>query len=611
MALQPRRPRRPAVLTLSRFRLLIDPPLRAAARGQAGAAALTALLLLAAPAAIGATAAAAPPEGQSAAAPIDPQTAAEPPGAAAPPATHLIDQEALEAISRGKKIGSVHIVTENVFDPNRKGENRRLFRLANHLHRTTRTEVVSRQLLFQPGDPYSAETVRETERLLRSNRYFYDVEIRTVAEDATKIDLEVLTRDVWTLQAGLNFNRSGGANSTEFDLEDENFLGTGKDALLARESDIDRTQDILRYRDPSLFGTRGLLDLTLANASDGDTRSLQLERPFYSLDTRSAFGGTVLHNVQTDPLYEGGDVIDRFSQRHDFLEIYDGLSPGLSDGVTDRFRLGYTYDRNLFSAVPGYVPPNAAMADRTLSYPWIGYERVEDGFITLHNFDRIHRTEDLNLGEVVSARLGWSSPIFGGDRTRLIFVGTASDGWAFGANQILLASTGLSGRLREGTVENGLASGSFRYYRRTFGNGLFVARLSGDMAENLDVENQLLLGGDNGLRGYPLRYQAGDRRFLGTLEQRFYRDREYFHLLHLGAAVFFDAGRAWFVEPPPANLVLANVQRQMLKDVGAGLRLGSSRSAQGAIVHLDVAVPLDRSQTIRAVQYLVTTSETF
>ncbi len=49
----------------------------------------------------------------------------------------------------------------------------------------------------------------------------------------------------------------------------------------------------------------------------------------------------------------------------------------------------------------------------------------------------------------------------------------------------------------------------------------------------------------------------------------------------------------------------------MLKDAGVGLRLGSSRSAQGAIVHLDLAVPLNRGRSIKGVQYLVTTSETF
>ncbi|HSN87968.1 MAG TPA: hypothetical protein VL025_14510, partial [Thermoanaerobaculia bacterium] len=87
-------------------------------------------------------------------------------------------------------------------------------------------------------------------------------------------------------------------------------------------------------------------------------------------------------------------------------------------------------------------------------------------------------------------------------------------------------------------------------------------------------------------------------------EQRVFSDRELFHVLHVGGAVFFDAGRAWFKDDeffdPP-----------VLKDVGIGLRLGSSRSSSGAMVHLDLAYPLDRDEGIESLQWLVSTSETF
>jgi hypothetical protein len=385
---------------------------------------------------------------------------------------------------------------------------------------------------------------------------------------------------------------------------------TGKDIEVARLENVDRTSKLVRYRDPSLGSTHGLVDFTFADNSDGNTRILDVERPFYALDTRWAAGVSALHDLRIDPLYDGGDVVDRFRQRHDFLEVYGGLSPGLLDSVTQRFRLGFTYDRNLFAAAPGFAPPVAA-ADRTLSYPWIGYEFVEDGFITVRDFNQIKRTEDVNLGRVLTARLGWSSPVFGGDRGRLVFTSSATDGWAFGPRQILLLRADLSGRLSGGLIENGSAAADLRYYLRTFGNGLLVVKATGDLAENLDLENQLLLGGDNGLRGYPLRYQAGDRRFLVSLEQRFYGSREYFHLVTLGGAVFFDAGRAWFTEPPPSFLPVSGIQRQLLKDVGAGLRLGSSRSASGAVIHLDVAWPIDRNGAIKTLQYLVTTSQTF
>jgi hypothetical protein len=533
------------------------------------------------------------------------------PSQPAPPTTHLIDQEALAAAVAGKRIGTVHVVVRNVFDLDRPGEGRFVFRLANRLHRTTWPEVIEHQLLFQSGDPYSPEVLRETERLLRADRFLYDATVMPILEQDGNVDVAVITRDVWTIQAGVNFHRAGGTNSTEFDVEDENFLGSGKDVLVARQSDVDRSEDVARYRDAAVFGTHAVADAIFANNSDGETRYLDLERPFYALDSRWALGGTAWHNVQNDLLYDGGVITDRFRDQHDFYQLYGGLSPGLLDGVTHRFFWGFTYDRDLFSPAPGLPPPAALAADRTLSYPWVGYEYLQNGWVTLHDFDRIHRTEDLNLGADLAARAGWSAPLWGGDRSQLVVQSTASDGWLFGTRQILRVTGSLSGRLRDGAIENGVGSAGFRYYVRTFGNGLFLARFAADMAERLDLDNQLLLGGDNGLRGYPLRFESGDRRVLGTLEQRFYGNREYFHLVHLGAALFFDAGRAWSVEPPPTGILLPGGPRQLLKDIGAGLRLGSDRSSQGSVVHFDVAFPLDRTPTIRAVQYLVTTSETF
>jgi hypothetical protein len=49
----------------------------------------------------------------------------------------------------------------------------------------------------------------------------------------------------------------------------------------------------------------------------------------------------------------------------------------------------------------------------------------------------------------------------------------------------------------------------------------------------------------------------------------------------------------------------------LLKDVGVGLRFGSSRSSFGNVLHLDVAFPLDGDDDIDSVQLLVTTKGSF
>ena len=142
----------------------------------------------------------------------------------------------------------------------------------------------------------------------------------------------------------------------------------------------------------------------------------------------------------------------------------------------------------------------------------------------------------------------------------------------------------------------------FRFYWRNWGQHLFFAELQGDLVDNLDPERQLTIGGDSGLRGYPLRFQEGNRRVLFSVEQRFFTGWEIFKLADVGAAIFFDAGKAWFNNQPS--------ELGVLKDVGFGLRLSPSRSSGKSILHLDVAFPLDGDDTIDSVQWLVTTKKT-
>jgi hemolysin activation/secretion protein len=100
----------------------------------------------------------------------------------------------------------------------------------------------------------------------------------------------------------------------------------------------------------------------------------------------------------------------------------------------------------------------------------------------------------------------------------------------------------LSGRLEGGSLRDGVLSAEARYYLRTSSRFKFFATVNGTTTSNLDPENQLLLGGDTGLRGYPLRYQAGTSMALLTL-RRYYTDWYPFRLFHVAAAAFFDMGR--------------------------------------------------------------------
>jgi outer membrane protein assembly factor BamA len=541
---------------------------------------------------------------------LSPRTSPEPSVLAAGPEA--------QGIPPGSVIGEVRVRAQEIFNSDDPGEGNRLFRIANRVHRTTREGVIRSQLLFAPGDVFSPELIAESARLLRTKDYLYDVDIRPVLRGDGKVDVEVRTRDVWTLQGGASFGRAGGKNSTSFSLDDSNFLGTGKEVSLARIGTLDRTSNLARYTDPNLLGSRVRLLLSYADNSDGGRQRFEVERPFYSLDTRWAAGLRSFHDDRLESLYSLGKVETAFRHQTDFVEAYGGLSSGLVDDTTHRWEAGFTYSRDDFaystrpffflgkSLITVPLPP-----DRTLAYPWVRFESIQNRFVVEKDLDRIQRSEDLNLGRQYSLLLGLSSPTFGGDASRWIAQTAIAEGWRPTPGQIVLAQLGGSTRWARGDAENLVAGGRVRWYVRDLGRHVFYASLGADLAHRLDGEDQLLLGGDSGLRGYPIRYQAGDRRVLLTLEQRFFSDREVFHLAHLGAAVFFDAGQAWFVDTLTQRDRTLRQERKILKDIGLGLRVGSSRSSRGGVLHLDVAFPLDGAHSVQRLQWLVATGDTF
>jgi outer membrane protein assembly factor BamA len=502
-------------------------------------------------------------------------------------------------------IGEVLIDNQNIFNLDDPKEDKKIFSLADRLHFRTRANVVRRQLLFKPGDRYSHRLMEESERLLRADSYFYDAWIRPVAYHDGKVDLKVTTKDVWTLDPGFNYGRSGGTNSTGAKLEDANFLGTGASINLGYQSTVDRSGSSIDLSDRNAFGSWTAVDLNYGNFTDGGMRGVSVTRPFYSLDTRSAVSFAALDDTQTDPLYDLGNLVDQFQDHHQLVQAYYGWSAGLQNGWVQRWTAGMTYDEHRFAPVSNSQgTTNLLPEDRRFVYPFIEWDLVQDEYLKLYNHDQIGRTEDFTLGTTASVRLGYANAGVGSSATAVLMNASANKGFRDGGSTLLLASD-FSGRLEEHALRNGLLDASVRYYVEQSKNWLFYSTLSGTKGWNLDLDDQILLGGDNGLRGYPLRYQSGTERALFSVEQRYFTDWYPFRLFRVGGAIFYDMGRTWGTAP------LAQPSLGLLKDAGFGLRFGNARSGLGNVIHVDLAFPLDGGTGISKVQFLVQTEATF
>jgi len=525
------------------------------------------------------------------------------PIAAAMDAASMPTPEELEAAHA--VIGEITIAADDIFDTSVKGESSWLYRSANKLHISTRPDVVRGQLLFRTGEPYSHRLLQETERILRANDYLYDATIVPVAWDGHTVDLEVRTRDNWTLNPGINFSRKGGENKGSLQLVEKNLLGTGRALEFDWGKNYDRDFVTFQYTDPHFLTNWTRLSVTYSDANDGDTKAFRLDRPFYALDTRRAGGLNLFDSQRNDARYVQGHEVGEFGHREEYYEGYFGQSSGWRDGWVTRWTTGVTMQRDRFAPVEGSPLGGPLPEDRDLVYPWIGVELVEDRFEERINQDQIERTEDVLVGLEAGGRLGYASESFGSDRDAVVFSGYVQDGKDLRDGESLFGSMNLSGRVEDGTLRDGVLSAEARYYRRTSNRFKFFATVNGTVTKNLDAENQLLLGGDNGLRGYPLRYQAGTSLALLTLEERYYTDWYPFRLFHVAAAAFFDMGRTWGTD------VTGATSDGLLKDVGIGLRLGSSRSAFGNVLHIDLAFPLDGDPSIDKVQFLVETKGRF
>jgi hemolysin activation/secretion protein len=506
----------------------------------------------------------------------------------------------------GAVIGTIDIDIRNIFDKDDPRENTGLYRLADHLHLRTKPLAIRAQLLFKSGDRYRAQKLAETERNLRLLNYVYDAHIVPVRFADGKVDIKVITKDVWTLSPGLSFGRAGGTNATSYNLQDSNFLGWGKNVQLSHSVSVDRTSDTVAYTDPNVFGSRWTAALAYVDSSDGDQRSVQIAQPFYSLDTRWAAKISAVSFDRTVSRYNLGNIVDQFNDNETSYQLSGGISSGLIDGWSKRLLFGMYYDKNLFIPTPvTSLPAKQLPPARTLSYPFVGFDVLEDNYKKFGDENEIGRTEDLYFGTEVTGQVGWSNGAFGADRNALMLAATVVSGFELPDEQQLFLTGDFSSRIEDGRARNLITDGGAKYYWRWRPDWLLYAALSATVTDSLDPDMQLLLGGDNGLRGYPLRYESGTSRGLLTVEQRVFTDWYPFRLARVGAAVFADVGRTW------GSGVIGNSDPGLLSDVGFGLRLGNTRSGLGNVVHIDLAFPLNSISGINKFQFLVQTFQSF
>lgn len=510
-----------------------------------------------------------------------------------------------ELEAAGARIGAIRVVPGPIFDTSDPKEDKALFRLANRLHVPTRPGVIERALLFKRGDLVSVRVIEETERLLRDNRYLYEVHIRPVDYRDGVVDIEVATLDTWSLDPGISAGRSGGTTTGGFTLRDYNVFGTGTSIALGRSKDLDRTSTEFQFSNSRAFGTWTSVSYEHASSSDGSRDALAVVRPFYALDVRWTAGVTASDDDRLDSVYNAGNVVSRYRRHERRADLFGGWSPGLGDGWVQRYTAGLSLRENRYAPEPGLAAPPSLPVDDKLVMPFVRYELIEDRYERSLNRNLVGRPEFFALGLAARVQLARASQGLGSTRSPWLYAASIGRGVELMNDHLLVAAAQLSGEVDDGRMRRQRLAVQSQYYLRQGSHWLFYASATADLLTRPQPLDALLLGGDNGLRGYPLRYQSGTRRALFTVEERFYTDLYVWQLFRVGGAAFLDVGRAWGGD----NVNTLNPG--WLHNVGAGLRIVSARSAFSNVLHIDLAFPIDATADIKKVQFLVKTRSSF
>ena len=464
------------------------------------------------------------------------------------------------------KIGRILIDPQPIFPP--ADDNIWLHDLANWAHVTTQPGTIERELTLKSGELADAADLAEAERLLRDKSYLRDARVRfspTCNADQSQ-DVIVTSWDNWSLLPTFGFGRSGGQNKSTLGFKEDNFLGLGVRTSLRYQSDADRSGYEIKTMLPlALTGLadwqptwfdHSYLSAEWTNNDDGHLGQLVLDKPFYQDDTPWMYRFEWLTDVQQTQVRHNGALENTFSTDHRKLELQVGRLLSFADQTSWRLIGGILAEDWLFA------PPDPALQalwqeglfssgftaalplDRSWRYPFVGFEYKEHAYQVLSDILFIDKAEDVNFGAQYNVRLGVQSSRLADDAS-LGYRLQASGSKGFGdAHHLWL----LSGNL---DYLNGLQDGDFRqlklaaeqYWRLSDKLTWYNKAALTWQNRNL-LDQPLELGGDSGLRGYPLQYQHGTRLQLLTTELRFYPRINLYKLADLGFVAFADVGRA-------------------------------------------------------------------
>lgn len=208
---------------------------------------------------------------------------------------------------QGKIIRKINIVTLDPFgysatDTSAVSQNK-LTKIGNDLHIKTQIVAIRSLLLIRENEPFNSYYVKESERLIRNQKFVHDVSFYVVSAGVKKDSVDIFIRelDIWSIFAAGSISPA----NINVDITDRNFLGFGHEFqnVFSRNISNGISAFNTNYFIPNIKTTYINSKFHFGIDGYGNIRkSLAFNRPFYSPYAKWAAGVSFTSQVKKDSL---------------------------------------------------------------------------------------------------------------------------------------------------------------------------------------------------------------------------------------------------------------------------------------------------------------------
>lgn len=431
----------------------------------------------------------------------------------------------------GKFIRNIDIVTLDPFGYSATdtavAKQNFFYKAGNNIHISTQTMAIRNLLVFRKNQPFNTLRVKESERLIRSQKYVHEVFFRVVPAGLKSDSVDILIRelDAWSIipQGSVSNSR------LKFSLTDKNIVGSGHElqSAFARNFTTGISTINTNYFIPNIKNT--YISSTLHYMVDGYknfNKSLSVDRPFFSPLAKWAAGVSFTSQLRNDSIADQNLVYVPVILKFKTQDYWAGTAIRIFKASAGDERITNLIFSSRYLRVRYYDKPSEQIdplhmfsgEDFYMASVGISSRKyVQDKYLFKYGV-----IEDVPVGSVFSVTGGYQvrnnsgRPYLG---TRFS-IGTYNN-WGYISTNVEFGTF-----LQESHIEQGVLAGGINYFTGLFEIGKWKFRQFVKPQFIIGINrfsyDSLNLNDGFGLEGFHSTLLSGTRRLLLTLQTQSY-----------------------------------------------------------------------------------------